>query len=361
MRESSINKDAAFASDPRWAAVVARDRQADGRFVYGVKTTGVFCLPSCPSRRAKIEHVFFFPDNEHALKAGFRPCQRCQPDQPQAKNLHAKIIEDLCRFIAQAEQEPSLADLSQRAGLSSYHLQRLFKRITGLTPKSYARASRIQRVHDSLAQHTSVTHAALDAGYNSSSHFYAESRQLLGMTPKQYLAGGTTMNIYFAIGECSLGAILVAQSERGICAITLGDDPEALLNELQQRFATANLIGGDIHYETLVANVIGFIEQPQAVFDFPLDIRGTLFQQRVWQALQTIKPGETLSYSQLAERIGSPRAVRAVASACAANVLAVAIPCHRIVRTNGELSGYRWGIERKRKLLERERNSPQDS
>jgi AraC family transcriptional regulator, regulatory protein of adaptative response / methylated-DNA-[protein]-cysteine methyltransferase len=355
MSKPEANKHDENSADARWAAVTARNHEADGSFVYGVKTTGIFCVPSCPSRRAKRENVLFFRTNDLAVEAGFRPCQRCRPDQAQLKNQQEIMIEDLCRFITQSEQEPNLAELSARAGLSSYHLHRLFKRITGLTPKGYARANRIKRVRASLAQGNTITDAALDAGYNSSSRFYAESQHFLGMKPTQYTAGGKNMTIYFAIGECSLGSVLVAQSELGICAITLGDDPEILLNELQERFSTANLMGGDSRYETLVAQVIGFIEKPKATFDLPLDIRGTLFQQRVWQALQHIKPGETLSYSQLAERVGSPKAVRAVASACAANILAVAIPCHRIVRTNGELSGYRWGVDRKRTLLERER------
>lgn len=341
-------------NDPRWAAVRARDANADSTFVYAVKTTGVYCLPSCPSRRAKPENVLFFDTADAAIAAGFRACQRCKPEQPALASQHNDIVVDLCRFIVSAEQEPTLANLSERAGISSYHMHRLFKRITGLTPKAYAQAHRMQRVRNKLTHNNKVTDAIYDAGYNSNSRFYAESNQLLGMAPMQYRAGGNNTEIYFAIGECSLGAILVAQSERGICAIALGDDPTLLLNELQQQFSTAKLVGGDKDYETVVAKVIGFVEHPTATFDLPLDIRGTVFQQRVWQALQTITPGKTASYSELAQRIGSPKAVRAVASACAANVLAVAIPCHRVVRNNGELSGYRWGVERKRTLLERE-------
>lgn len=353
---SNANNDVTTPDDPRWAAVVARDVTANGNFVYAVKTTGVYCLPSCPSRRAKFENVLFFTSNDAAVSAGFRACQRCKPDQPALQAQQNAVIIDLCRFIVSAEQEPSLAELSEHAGLSSYHLHRLFKRITGVTPKAYAQAYRMQRVRNNLAHNSKVTDAIYAAGYNSNSNFYAESNQLLGMAPKQYRAGGNNTEIYFAIGECSLGSVLVAQSERGICAIALGDDPSVLLNELQQQFATAKLIGGDANYEKIVAQVIGFIESPSETFTFPLDIRGTLFQQRVWQALQTIKLGETLSYGELATRIGSPKAVRAVASACAANVLAVAIPCHRIVRNNGDLSGYRWGVERKRALLELERS-----
>lgn len=349
--------DNTTASDPRWKAVVARDRTENGRFVYGVKSTGIFCLPSCPSRRPKPENVLFFATNQEAINAGFRSCQRCKPDQLSVNHPHQELILDLCRFIEASEQEPCLANLSARAGLSTYHVQRLFKRATGLTPKEYARANRLNRLQNALQQYSSITHAAFNAGYNSASQFYEESSQLLGMNPTQYKAGGLNMEIYFALGESILGSVLVAQSQRGICAISLGDNPELLLNELQERFPKANLIGGDKHYESMVAQVIGFIEKPEAHFNFPLDISGTLFQQRVWKALQTIKPGETLSYSQLAERIGAPKSVRAVASACAKNVLAVAIPCHRIIRNNGDLSGYRWGVERKRTLLNREQSS----
>ena len=342
------------STDPRWAAVVARDTNADGSFVYAVKTTGIFCLPSCASRQAKFENVLFFATNDEAITAGFRACQRCKPEQQSLHAQQAEMIIDLCRFIVNAEQAPSLAQLSERAGLSSYHLHRLFKRATGLTPKAYAQAHRIQRVRTKLTRSNTVTDAMYDAGYNSNSRFYAESNQLLGMAPTQFRNGGSDIEIYFALAECSLGSILVAQSSRGICAISLGDDPRILLEELQQQFSTAKLIGGDANYEKMVAKVIGFIENPNTNWDLPLDIRGTVFQQCVWQALLTIGPGQTTSYSDLAQRIGSPKAVRAVASACAANVLAVAIPCHRVVRMNGDLSGYRWGVERKRTLLNRE-------
>lgn len=342
--------------DPRWQSIMTRDRTADGHFVYGVKTTGIFCLPSCPSRRAKPENVLFFLNCGDAINAGFRPCQRCKPNQLLPNQQHEEFIVSLCRFIAESDQEPSLAELSARVGMSTYYLQRMFKRATGLTPKEYARANRIDRLQKSLKQNNTVTHAAFSAGYNSNSQFYADSQKILGMKPKKYKAGGKDMDIYFAIGETTLGSLLVAQSERGICAITLGDDPQVLLNELQENFPNANLIGGDKIYEDTVAKVIGFIESPTPTFNLPLDIRGTVFQQKVWQALQAIKPGETLSYSQLAERIGVPKAVRAVASACARNIIAVAIPCHRIVRNNGDLSGYRWGVERKRALLAIERS-----
>jgi AraC family transcriptional regulator of adaptative response/methylated-DNA-[protein]-cysteine methyltransferase len=272
-------------------------------------------------------------------------------------NPHAALIADSCRFIETAETLPSLDQLAQRAGLSPYHFQRLFKRIAGVTPKQYADAQRQQKLRAQLANGNSITDTLIDAGYNSGSRFYENADAVLGMTPTRYRQGGAGVCIYFAIGECSLGAILVAQSERGICAILLGDDAEQLAHDLQDRFPNAELIGGDTRFESVIATVIGLVENPRIGFDLPLDIRGTAFQQRVWHALREIPVGTTASYTDIANRIGSPKAVRAVAGACAANALAVAIPCHRVVRSNGNLSGYRWGVERKRALLEKENNA----
>ncbi|HEX5357807.1 MAG TPA: bifunctional DNA-binding transcriptional regulator/O6-methylguanine-DNA methyltransferase Ada [Aquabacterium sp.] len=260
----------------------------------------------------------------------------------------------LCRYIEQASSEPSLAELSAVVGWSATHLQRVFKSQTGLTPKAYASAQRARRVRDALAQGGTVTQALYEAGYGSSGRFYEQADAVLGMTPTDYKAGGRHMQIRFAIGQCSLGAVLVAASERGVCAILMGDEPEALLRDLQDRFTAAELIGADGGFESWMAQVVGLIEAPRLGLNLPLDIRGTAFQQRVWQALRAVPPGQTVSYSELAERIGSPRSVRAVAGACAANPLAVAIPCHRVVRSDGGLSGYRWGVARKRALLLRE-------
>ena len=264
------------------------------------------------------------------------------------------MVSSLCRFIEAAESAPTLAELSQRAGLSVHHLHRVFKSATGLTPRAYAQAHRAQRLREQLASGGTVTEAIYGAGYNSGGRFYAEADQVLGMTASRFRAGGVDTAIRFAIGECSLGAILVAQSDRGVCAISLGDDPEVLAHDLQDRFAQAELIGGDAAFEALVAQVVGFVEAPRLGLALPLDVRGTAFQQRVWQALRDIPAGRTASYTDIATRIGAPSAVRAVAGACAANALAVAIPCHRVVRSDGALSGYRWGVERKRALLERE-------
>ena len=275
--------------------------------------------------------------------------------QPPKQNKHAALVAQACRRIEAAEQPPSLDDLAMQAGLSPFHFHRVFKAATGLTPKAYADAQRAQAMRTTLARGTSsVTDAIFDAGFNANSRFYEHADAMLGMKPTQYRAGGVDARIEFAIGESSLGAILVARSQRGVCAISLGDDADTLLRELQDRFPRAELIGGDAGFEMLVAQVVGFIEQPNLGVDLPLDVRGTAFQQRVWQALRQIPPGETASYAQIAQRIGSPTSVRAVAGACAANTLAVAIPCHRVVRSDGGLSGYRWGVERKRELLLRE-------
>jgi AraC family transcriptional regulator of adaptative response/methylated-DNA-[protein]-cysteine methyltransferase len=343
--------------DPRWQAVLTRNPSADGTFVYAVKTTGVYCRPSCASRTAKVQNVSFFVSTRAAEQAGYRPCKRCRPDQVSVHQLRAKAIAEACRTIEASDSAPSLTSLAKAAGMSAYHFHRVFKGATGLTPRQYAAAHREHRVRLQLKSAASITDAIFEAGYSSNSRFYERADSALGMTPSEYRDGGANTTIRFAVGECSLGSILVAQSERGICAISLGENPQELARDLQDRFPRARFIGGDAQFEQLVANVVGFVERPMGNFDLPLDIRGTAFQRRVWQALREIKPGSTLSYTQLAERIGMPKAVRAVAQACGANTLAVAIPCHRVVRTDGALSGYRWGVERKRALLDREQDT----
>ncbi|HEU4733079.1 MAG TPA: bifunctional DNA-binding transcriptional regulator/O6-methylguanine-DNA methyltransferase Ada [Kofleriaceae bacterium] len=340
--------------DPRWAAVRARDASADGTFVYSVKTTGVYCRPSCAARPARPENVAFHATTADAERAGFRPCKRCKPDQPPLAERQAAQVAALCRLIEQSDEVPTLEELASHAGLSAFYTHRLFKTVTGVTPKAYAAAHRARRVRGELRTRSTVTEAIYGAGYSSSARFYESSNAMLGMTPSKFRAGGADLEIRFAIGQCSLGAILVAATARGVCAILLGDDPEALSHDLERRFPRARLIGGDPSFERLVAQVVGLVEQPRTGTKLPLDIRGTAFQQRVWKALCRIPAGKTASYSQIARRIGAPGAVRAVAQACAANALAVAIPCHRVVRTDGDLSGYRWGVERKRALLDRE-------
>lgn len=341
-------------ADRRWAQVLARDSSADGSFYYSVSTTGVYCRPSCPSRTPRRENVRFHATCAEAEYAGFRPCKRCKPGQPSPQERRAAVVTEACRMIEAAETVPRLDDLARRAGVSPYHFHRLFKQVTGLTPKAYGEAQRAHRIREELGSGNTVTEAIYQAGYAAPSRFYEKSDRMLGMSPSRFRAGGSGAEIRFAVGECSLGAILVAASERGICAISLGDDPEELVRALQDRFANAQLHGGDPAFEQLVARVVGFVETPALGLDLPLDVRGTVFQQRVWQALQAIPAGTTMSYTEIAQRIGVPKAVRAVAGACAANMLAVAIPCHRVVRRDGDLSGYRWGIERKRALLLRE-------
>jgi len=341
--------------DPRWAAVVARDSRADGTFYYSVATTGVYCRPSCASRQANPKNVRFHRTTSDAERAGFRACRRCKPDQPSLEQLHAAKVAAICRVIEAAEETPSLAALGKRAGLSPYYFHRVFKALTGVTPRDYAAAHRATRVRSELKKKSkTVTQAIYDAGFNSGARFYANSDQLLGMTPTDYRAGGAHAEMRFAVAECMLGSILVAQSAKGVCAILLGDDADALVRDLQDCFPRATLVGGDAAFEEVVAKVIGFVEAPALGLDLPLDVRGTAFQQRVWQALREIPSGSTASYTEIAARIGAPGSARAVAMACGANRLAVAIPCHRVIRTDGSLSGYRWGVERKRSLLERE-------
>jgi len=341
-------------TDPRWAALAARDPDADGRFFYSVRTTGVYCRPSCASRRPRPENVRFHASAAEAEAAGFRPCRRCRPDREVAPSAQAAMVAELCRIIETAERPPTLAELARRAGISAFHLHRVFKSVTGVTPRAYAAAHRAQRLQRELGNSGSITDAIYGAGYGSAGRFYEQAGALLGMTPSRYRAGGSGTEIRFAVGQCSLGSILVACSDRGICSIMMGDDPQSLLRELQDRFPKAHLIGADAKFEQWVARVVGLVEQPQLGLDLPLDVRGTAFQRRVWQALRRIPAGRTASYADIARRIGSPRAVRAVARAIASNHLAVAIPCHRVVRSDGSLSGYRWGVERKRALLERE-------
>jgi len=343
--------------DPRWARVLARDPSADGQFVYAVKTTGVYCQPSSPSRLPRPENVEFFDTPADAEAAGYRPSRRASPDQTTARTQHAALVAAACRRIEAAETPPTLDALAQDAGLSPYHFHRLFKSVTGLTPRAYAAAHRARKLRTQLGRGSSVTEAIYDAGFNASSRFYEASDNVLGMTPSRYRAGGAQTTIRFAVGECSLGSILVAQSDRGICAILMGDDPDALVRDLQDTFPKAELIGGDAGFEDLVAKVVGFVEAPSLGLDLPLDVRGTAFQERVWRALREVPPGSTTSYTEIAARIGAPKAIRAVAQACAANHIAVAIPCHRVIRRDGNTSGYRWGVERKRALLEREAQS----
>ena len=354
---SAAVSSSAVTLDPRWAAVVARDASADGQFFYAVETTGVYCRPSCGARLPRRENVSFHASAAAAEQAGFRACKRCTPDQASLQQRRSEQIAELCRFIEGAVEMPSLARLAEHAGLSPHHLHRLFKSATGVTPRAYAAAQRARRVQAELNQSPSVTAALYRAGYESSRQFYAAARQRLGMSPSEYRAGAPELEIRFAVGDCSLGQVLVAASERGVCAILLGDDAEELASDVAARFPRARLAEGGADFQRELERVVAFVERPSAGLELPLDVRGTAFQERVWQALQAVPAGVTTSYAELARAIGAPRAVRAVAGACAANPLAVAIPCHRVLRSDGNLSGYRWGVERKRELLARERDA----
>ena len=341
-------------SDPRWLSIVARDKAADGEFFYAVKTTGVYCRPGCGARLARPENVCFYASTAEAEEAGFRACKRCRPAGLSLTEANTARIERVCRLIERAETMPSLETLARHAKMSMFHLHRTFKAVTGLTPSAYSSAHRARRVRETLGRSKTVTDAIYDAGFNASSRFYEGANEALGMTPTTFRNGGTNTVIHFAVGECSLGSILAARTDRGVCAVLIGDDPLRLVHDLQDQFPKAELVGNESGYEDLVAKVVGLIEQPRIGLDLPLDIRGTAFQQRVWRALQQIPVGTTATYTEIAAAIGMPTAVRAVAQACGANALAVAIPCHRVIRNDGALSGYRWGVERKRALLDRE-------
>ncbi|MFD1197815.1 bifunctional DNA-binding transcriptional regulator/O6-methylguanine-DNA methyltransferase Ada [Brucella gallinifaecis] len=346
----------------RWRQVLSRDKGADGQFVYAVRTTGIYCRPSCPSRRGKRENVEFFNRCEEAEQAGFRPCMRCRPHldatlDAQDNARYANMVSAACRFIENADSVPSLEEIAQAAGASPAHFHRIFKNFTGLTPKAYADAHRAEKMRAVLKDNARITDAIYEAGYNSSSRFYEASDRILGMNPKAFKSGGENEIIHFAIGQSALGAVLVAVSGKGVCAILMGDDPQELIIDLERRFSKAQLVGADRDFEDHIAQAIGFVENPAIGFNLPLDLRGTAFQQRVWQALREIPYGKTISYSELSAKMGLPKSARAVAQACGANKIAVAIPCHRVVRHDGGLSGYRWGIERKRELLEKERQT----
>ena len=344
-----------------WNAVRARDRDYDGKFYYSVATTGVYCRPSCPARLANRKNVAFHTSCADAERAGFRPCKRCKPTEPSLHERYAAKVAEACRLIEEAEEPPKLDELARAIGLSTYHFHRMFKAIAGVTPKAYAVAHRQKRVRETLKRSRSVTEAIHEAGFNSSGRFYASSDDVLGMTPSDFRSGGTDADMRFAVGECSLGSILVAASDKGIAAILFGDDPETLVHDLEDRFPKANLIGGDRAFEDVMAKVVGLVEAPEVGLALPLDVRGTAFQHRVWRALREIPVGTTATYREIAEKIGMPKAVRAVAAACAANKIAVAIPCHRVVRNDGSLSGYRWDVERKRRLLDREAGTETDA
>ncbi len=342
--------------DPRWEAFARRDKTVEGRFVVAVLTTGIYCRPGCPSRLPRPENVRFFATKEEAERAGFRPCKRCRPDGDSVEERLANAVTRASTLIEAAEGAPDFDAIAKAVGLSRHHFQRAFKQIAGVTPGAYFKSVRERRALAALNKGATVTEAIYGAGYSSSSRFYETLAPKLGLKPAAFSKGGAGEAIRFAVGECSLGSILVAATWKGVCAIELGDDPQALAEDLQARFPNADLAAGDAGFEEIVARAIGLVEEPARGLGLPLHVRGTAFQLRVWEALRDIKAGQTATYKEVAASAGVPGAVRAVAGAIASNKIAVAIPCHRVIRTGGALSGYRWGVERKAALLARERS-----
>jgi len=342
----------------RWAAVCARDVRADGTFVFAVRTTGVYCRPSCGARRPLAANVRFFADVAAARAAGFRACRRCAPDAPHADHARrTQLVAQLCRWIDAAERPPTLAALAARAGYSAFHLQRMFTAVLGVSPRAYAEARRTERLRAALAAGATVTQAQQRAGYGSASRLHLAAERALGMAPRRARAEGAGERIEFAAVPCSLGRALVAATARGLCAVLLGDDAEALRADLQRRFARATLEPGDAGFRARLAAVVAVVDGAPPPAELPLDLRGTAFQLRVWRELQRIPRGSTVDYAGLAQRLGLPRGARAVARACGDNPVAVVVPCHRVVRADGALAGYRWGLARKQALLARERDT----
>ena len=348
------------SNDERWNAVASRDCRADGIFFYAVKTTGVYCRPVCSSRAPKRSNVEFFSTCDQAERHGFRACKKCKPDTPSTSQIPDAVVR-ACNLFDDTEEPLSLGEVASAVGLSPSYFHRLFKETLGVTPKAYAAAQRAERFRKGLRGTQTVTEAMYGAGYGGSSRCYEKVGQNLGMTPTQYKTGGVGQAIQFALVECSLGWLVVAATERGVCMIEFGDEPESLKSELKTRFAKAELRDDDPTFSELVGRVVDYVEAPKHGLNLPLDIQGTVFQRKVWEALRDVPAGTTATYAEIAQRIGKPTAVRAVAGACSANKLAVAIPCHRIVRSDGSLSGYRWGVHRKRKLLKRESEASEEA
>jgi len=333
---------------------MARDARQDGRFVFAVRTTGIYCRPSCPSRRPRRESVEFFANPNEAERAGYRACLRCKPTEISSQ---ARYVTRARQLLDNAEGVMTLRELSQRVGLSPFHLQRLFKRATGLSPREYQSARRMQTVKAGLRKGGDVTTALYDAGYGSPSRLYERAPQRLGMTPGEYRRGGAGASIMFAIAPTSLGRLLVAATDRGLCAVRFGESAADLERDLRNEFHAAELHRDDAAVQRYIEPLVAAIRGENTTIDLPLDVRATAFQMKVWEKLREIPRGETRSYSEIAREIGEPSAVRAVARACATNPVAIAVPCHRVVRSDGEESGYRWGVERKKKLLEQEKQS----
>ena len=339
-----------------WQAVLGRDRRYDGMFVYAVKSTGVYCRPSCPSRRPRREMVEFFEAPQLAERAGFRSCKRCRPTELNGHRELPQVITRVCRFIDEiVEEGPKLDRLAEVAGVSPFHLQRSFKGALGISPRQYAELKRFLRFKTRLHKGDDVTTAMYEAGFNSPSRLYERSTSALGMTPSAYRAGAPGQEIRYTLADSSLGRVLIAATDKGVCAVRIGDSDKTLEGTLRGEFPKAVIQRDDCELSAYAGEIISAAEGKGIAHEIPLDIQHTAFQGKVWQALRNITIGETRTYQQVARAIGEPGAVRAVANACASNPVALVIPCHRVVRTNGELGGYRWGVERKKKLLNKER------
>jgi AraC family transcriptional regulator of adaptative response/methylated-DNA-[protein]-cysteine methyltransferase len=338
-----------------WTAVENRDAAADGNFFYGVRTTGVYCRPGCASRRPLRTNTVFFETTAAAETAGFRSCKRCRPTDESAASRHVAAIEKTCVLLRTSENIPSLGELADAAAISRFHFHRVFKQITGVTPRDYARSHRLGRLGEKLDSGQPIAASIYAAGFGSSSRAYEMAPGGLGMTPGARRRGGIGQTIRFVTVETPLGWALVAATDRGICMTALADNRESLEASLRQRFPAAKVIAEDGGLKDWADRIVRFITAPDRNLDLPLDIQGTAFQARVWRALQKIPLGKTASYAEIAAALGQPKAVRAVAQACAANKLALIVPCHRVIRSDGDLGGYRWGVERKRALLARER------
>jgi AraC family transcriptional regulator of adaptative response/methylated-DNA-[protein]-cysteine methyltransferase len=341
--------------EPRWQALLSRDAGQDGRFFFAVKTTGIYCRPTCPSRRPNRANVLFFETPAQAEQAGYRPCKRCHPNGESIDARQTRAVQKACRLIEESDAIPGLAALAAAVGMSQSHFHRQFKRLLGVTPRQYAAGKRVKRLQEELQAGRPIADAIYESGYGSGSRVYEKSTATLGMTPADYRDAGKDQVVAYTLEKTELGWLLVAATNKGICSIEFGNDKQQLRANLERRFAAAHIDPTNQKLRGWVKEIVSFIRTPVHGLHLPLDIQGTAFQQRVWKALQQVPPGRTVSYAQLADAIGQPRAHRAVARACATNQLALAVPCHRVVRKDGQLGGYRWGVDRKRRLLAREK------